>query len=272
MADAVFLGSRLLEAAVREVVRRRPHEPVPQRGRPSPRGTRRPEGADLHLDRDRRDAHVHVPRARRRGQPVRGGPEGAGRGPRRPRADLHADDRRGSVRDARVRADRRDPLRRLRRLRRGEPRDPDRRREAKGDGHLRLRDARRQAGPLQASRRRIDPARRESAAPRDHRQPRTRQGHEAGRRTRSRLRRAACAAHECERAVRMARIVRAVVHPVHVRNDRQAEGRPARYRRLRGRPCVVDAAHLLRRAGRVDVHHERHRMGGRPLATSSMGR
>ena len=39
--------------AVRPVVRRRPHQPLPQRGRPPPRDARRPAGAGLHLDRDR---------------------------------------------------------------------------------------------------------------------------------------------------------------------------------------------------------------------------
>ena len=40
LADAVHRGARLLEAAVREMVRRRAHEPLPQRGRPPPRDAR----------------------------------------------------------------------------------------------------------------------------------------------------------------------------------------------------------------------------------------
>ena len=90
----------------------------------------------------------------------------ARRGPRGSRADLHADDRRGRVRDARLRAHRRRPLGRVRRFRRGEPRDADRRREAQADGHLGRRDARRQAGAVQAPGRRGDPPRLESAAAR----------------------------------------------------------------------------------------------------------
>ena len=90
--------------------------------------------------------------------------QGAGRRARRSRADLHADDRRGGVRDARVRAHRRDPFGRVRRVRGGEPRDAHRRRDAEGDGHLRRRHARRQADALQASGRRGDAARRASAA------------------------------------------------------------------------------------------------------------
>jgi propionyl-CoA synthetase len=69
----------------------------------------------------------------------------------------------------------------------------------------------------------------------------------------TRLRGSCARAHRRAGAVRMARIVRAVVHPLHVRHHRQAEGRAARHRRLRGRARVVDARDLLRRAGRDDV-------------------
>ena len=50
LAQAVQAGPRLLEAAVREVVRRRRDQPLPQRRRPSPVEARRAEGAgvDLH--------------------------------------------------------------------------------------------------------------------------------------------------------------------------------------------------------------------------------
>ena len=53
LADAVHVGARLLAPAVRALVRRRAHQPLPQRGRPPPRRARRPGGAGLHLDRDR---------------------------------------------------------------------------------------------------------------------------------------------------------------------------------------------------------------------------
>ena len=59
-------------AAVREVVRRRRDQPLPQRRRPPPRGARRPEGAGLHLHRDRPEALVHLSRAARGGEPLRG--------------------------------------------------------------------------------------------------------------------------------------------------------------------------------------------------------
>ena len=65
--------------------------------------------------------------------------------------------------------------------------------------------------------------------------------------------------------LRVARIVRAFVHPLHVGDDREAEGRAAGHRRLRRRPRCIDARHLLRCAGRDDVHDQRHRLGRRPL-------
>ena len=42
----------------------------------------------------------------------------------------------------------------------------------------------------------------------------------------------------------------AVLHPLHLRHHRQAQGRAARHRRLRGGAGRVDEAHLLRQAGR----------------------
>ena len=45
----------------------------------------------------------------------------------------------------------------------------------------------------------------------------------------------------------------------------QAEGRAARHRRLCGRAGGIDARHLLRGSRRDDVHHQRHRLGRRPL-------
>ena len=58
----------------------------------------------------------HLSRAARACLPPRQRAEGQGRQERRPRHDLHADDPRGGLCDARLRADRRDPFGRLRRL------------------------------------------------------------------------------------------------------------------------------------------------------------
>ena len=104
-----------------------------------------------------------------------------------------------------------------------------------------------------------------SAAQGDPRRPRARPRIRADGGPRPRLRALARRARGRARAVRVARIVGAVVHPVHVGNDRPAEGRAARHRRLRGRARVVDAPHLLPRARRDDVHDERHRLGRRPF-------
>ena len=85
-------------------------------------------------------------RAARRGEPLRGDAAVARREAGRPGAHLHADDARGGVRDARLRAHRRDPFGGVRRLRRGEPRRAHRRRAARGDDHRRRRQAHGQGG------------------------------------------------------------------------------------------------------------------------------
>ena len=61
------------------------------------------------------EAH-HLRRAPRAGLPLRQCAQGAGRQEGRPRHDLSADDPRGGLRDARLRAHRRDPFGRVRRL------------------------------------------------------------------------------------------------------------------------------------------------------------
>src|SRR5690349_20555879 len=81
------------------LVRRRRDQPLPQRGRPPSRGARRAEGADLHLDGDRRGALLHLPRAARRGEPGGRDDSRPRRQEGRPRHRLHADDPAGAVRD-----------------------------------------------------------------------------------------------------------------------------------------------------------------------------
>ena len=73
---------------------------------------------------DRRQDHLS--RAARRGLPLRQRPEGARRQEGRPRHDLHADDPGSGLRDARLRAHRRDPFGRVRRLLAGFARRPHR--------------------------------------------------------------------------------------------------------------------------------------------------
>ena len=75
---------------------------------------------------------------------------------------------------------------------------------------------------------------------------------------------AARRAHERRGAVRVARELRAELHPLHERHHRQAEGRAARHRRLRGGARRLDEAHLLRQQGRDLLRHQRHRLGRGP--------
>ena len=75
-------------------------------------------------------------------------------------------------------------------------------------------------------------------------------------------------------AVRLARVARdAELHPLHLRHHRQAQGRAARHRRLRGGAGRVSMKHIFcGEPGETYLLHQRHRLGGRPLATSSTGR
>ena len=85
-------------------------------------------------------------RAPRRGGADGEQPEGARRRQGRPRHALHADDPRGGGGDARLRADRRGPQRRLRRLLARSAARPDRGLREPLRRHRRRRQARRQAG------------------------------------------------------------------------------------------------------------------------------
>ena len=72
LADAVRGGPRLLAAAVRAAGSSAGATNLCHNARrPPSRRARRPDGAGLHLDRDRRDATLHVPRAPRRSEPLR---------------------------------------------------------------------------------------------------------------------------------------------------------------------------------------------------------
>ena len=123
-------GARLQPATVRALVRRRAHQPVPQRGRPASGEAGAATRAGLHLDRNRSRAALHLsPTSAYEVNRCRGDAPRAGCRPWRSRADLHADDSGGGVRDARDGSHRRDSFGRFRRLRRSEPRDPHRRRE-----------------------------------------------------------------------------------------------------------------------------------------------
>ena len=106
-----------VEPAVREVVRRRQAQRLPQRARPSRRGRPRRQGRVPLGRRAGRHAHDHLRRSARRGEAVRERAEVTRCGEGRPRRDLHADDPRAAGRDAGLRAHRRAALGGVRRLR-----------------------------------------------------------------------------------------------------------------------------------------------------------
>ncbi len=191
--------------------------------------------------------------------------QGLGVGQGRPRPHLHADDPRGGLRDARVGAHRRDPLGRVRRLRGALAGHAHRRRPAQGHDDRRRRHARRQGRALQAARRRVAAPVRQPAAARGHQGPRPRPGLRAHARPRPRLRRAAYAPPRHPGPGDLGRVDAPVVHPLHLGHDREAQGRAARHRRLRGRAGRVDAPHLRRAPGRDLLLDLGHRLGRRPL-------
>ncbi len=110
--------STTARAAVRLVPGRRA-EHLSQRARPPRRGrARRPGGADLRQPVTETVRSYTYRELRDEVARCAGALRGAGRREGRPGDHLHADDPRGGRRDARVRAARRDPLGRVRRLRR----------------------------------------------------------------------------------------------------------------------------------------------------------
>ncbi len=98
------------------MVRGRDAQRIGQLHRPPPRGPRRADGDHLGERRSRSQPPHQLPRTACRGVEVGQCPEVAGRGQGRPGDPLPADDPRGRLRDAGLRAHRRDPFDRLRRL------------------------------------------------------------------------------------------------------------------------------------------------------------
>ncbi len=239
-------------------------QPLPQRGGP-PRGatTERPR-TDLRLDGNERREDLQLRRTQGRGDAHGGDHAIARREEGRPGADLHADDRRGDLRHPRLRAHRRDPLGGVWRLRFRLAGDAHRGCQAQAHRVERRRHARRQVGALQASAGRGDQPRAGQAGKGPDGRSRPRQGVQQGGGPGRRLRHAAYPVHECRGALRVDGIFRAFLHPLHLGHHRQAQGRAARHRRLRGRAGRVDEIHLPRLRGRDLLRHLRHRLGGRP--------
>ena len=265
LAAAVRRRSATQPAAVRALVRRRRDQPLPQRRRPPPRGARRPDGADLRLDRDRRaSASTASPSCTPRCSAWRRCCVALGRAAGRPRPDLHADDPRGRVRDARLRAHRRDPLGGVRRLRQRQP--GERASTTPSRSVIVSADAGSRAGKVVAYKPLLDEAIRlathkpaqvllvdRGLAP--MRRVAGRDVDYAALRERHLTR---------QRALRLGRVDAPELHPLHQRHDRQAQGRAARHRRLRGGAGREHEAHLLRPGRRDLLLDQRHRLGGRP--------
>ena len=243
LGQAVHEGARLLEAAVRPVVRRRRDQPVPQRGRPPPRGARRSEGAGLDLHRSRQDAVVHLPGAHGEVNRVAAMMQSLGVSsgdrviiymPNIPEAvfAILACARIGAVHSvvfggfaAASLAARIDDAR---------------------PALMITADAGSRMGKVVRYKPLVDESIRlaqASAGEGADLQPRPGPGHAAGEGPGCGLEGALGQVARRERRLRLARIERAFLHPLHLRHDRQAEGRAARRRR----PC--------RGAGRVDEAH-----------------
>ena len=149
-------GARLVEPAVRQVVRRRQAQRLLQLRRPPRRGRqRRPRRLPL-ARRGGRGARRHLRRPAPRRPEARQRAEGPGRREGRRRRDLPADDPRGRGGDARLRAHRRDPQRRLRRLQRRVGQGADRVLRGQGPDHRRRRAPQGQDGADQGAGRRGD--------------------------------------------------------------------------------------------------------------------
>ena len=259
--------ARRLQPAVLPMVPGRLAQHLLQRPRPPrARRARRPGGPDLRQSRDEHAADLHLRRAARQGRHLRGRARLAGGREGRPRGRLHADGPRGRGRDARVRASRRHPLGRLRRVRAGRAGRADRGRQADGHRRRQLRhraqpgrrvqaDAGCRARPQRAQARVRDRAA-ARAVPSGCRCARHRLG--GDRLGRAGLRRRAG-------RLRRGRGDRPALRAVHLRHDRAAQGHRARQRWPRGGAALVDGERLRHRPGRRVVHGVRCRLGRRPL-------
>ena len=144
-----------------QVVRGRRHQRRVQLHRPAPEEARRPDGDHLGRRQPLRRQEDHLQRTLRARLPSRQRAEEARRQEGRPRHDLHADDPRSGLCDARMRSDRRDPFGGVRRLLAGFARRPHRRLQVDLRHHCRRRSARRQGDPAEGEYRQGDRDRRQ---------------------------------------------------------------------------------------------------------------
>ncbi len=250
-----------MERALRQVVRERRAQPLPELPRPARR--RRAQGQDGHHlgGRAGRGAAADLRGAAEGGLPLRQRPQGPRREEGRPRRDLHADDPGGGGRDARLHAHRRHPQRRLRWLLGRGGAGPHERRRGQAHRHRR---------------RRLPPGRRRPAEGQRRRRPRRlpdreargrREADGAGRAHAGRARPVVARADgESVRGVRPggARLRAPALHPLYERHHRQAQGCRPQHRRL----SAAGRAHhevRLRPEGRGRLLvHGRHRLGHGP--------
>ena len=261
LVQALEEGPRL-EAAQGEVVRRRQAERLGQLRGPAPRGRAAQQGR-AHLGRRAgRPAHADVPRSLPRGRQVRQRPAQARREEGRPGHALPSDDPGAADRDARVRADRRDPLGRLRRIfGRVAARSHQRPgREGARDGRRRLAARQRRAAQADRGRGRrgdADDRERRGRAPNGHAHPLRREA------------RALVAPADGRRADRLQAgedgCGGSALHPLYLGHDGQAEGDPAHDRRIPGGRVRDLAVDLRPQGGGRLLVHGRHRLGDGPL-------
>ena len=266
---AVGRGPRLVGPAAREVVRGRQAERLRQLPRPPRRRRQRRPRRFLLGGRGRRRLRAaagaqgdHLRVAPRPGPALRERPQGPRDRQGRRRRHLHADGARGRCRDARLRADRRDPQRRLRRLlARVGPRAHG---GLRGEGarHGRRDASPRRAAPDEGEGRRH---RREARLARAHHRPRPLRDRPAHDRGPRRLLAGGGGGRRPRVRARADGRRGPALHPLHVGLDRKAEGHPPHDRRLphAGERHAQDGLRPEGRVGRVLVRR-RHRLGHRP--------
>ena len=228
-------------------------------GRP-PEGPRQPGGDHLGRRRPRQQPQRHLPRVARAGVPSGQRAAGARRPPRRPGDDLPAHGGGGCGRHARLRPGGRHPCRGVRRLLPGQPGQPDPGLRLDPGDH-------RRRGPAGRTPRRAEDQRGRGAA-----ELPDRQGRAGGGRHRRRRADAGRAGPPLRRhARRRVAGLRAgtdgsrgpAVHPLHLRQHGQAEGRAAHHRRLHGLGQLHARAGVRLPAGRNLLVHGRCRLGHR---------
>ena len=214
------------------------------------------------------DARLHLCRAARRGGDARRRAAGPRRRQGRPRHHLYADGAGGGDRHARLRAHRRHPFRRVRRLRRAGARHPHRRRASRSSSSrppaasspaasspTSRCSTRRSSSRRHKPQYGADPAAAAMSQATLRRRPRPRLGERGRRRQGARPR----------GRLRAGRRHRSALHPLHLRHDRPAQGRRARQWRPHGRAEMDDVEPLRRQARRDVLGGLRRRLGGRPF-------